>query len=123
MLMLVNGQFFITLWDELQVRAKRNTADVALAGGMSYEQVRDRTSSSVGSDEDGGILFDETISAYAARRKAAAEFLISAVVDSQTKAFKAYLSKPQWTTISNDATLSESNASKVSPLSRLLTHV
>lgn len=69
---------------------------------MSYDQVKDRTSAAVGSDEDGGVLFDETISAYSMRRKAAQDFLIAAVVDSHQKAFRPYLHKAQWTTINED---------------------
>lgn len=73
-----------------------------LAGGMTYEHVKDRTSSSVGSGEDGGVLFDETISAYSQRRKTAQEFLVSALVDSHQKVFRPYLQRTQWTTISAD---------------------
>ncbi len=69
---------------------------------MSYDQVKDRTSSAVGSEEDGGVLFDETIGAYALRRKTAQEFLVSAAVDSQHKAFRPYLQRAQWTTINED---------------------
>lgn len=69
---------------------------------MSYDQVKDRTSATVGSDEDGGVLFDETVEAYGLRRKAAQEFLVSAVADSHYKAFRPYLQRPQWTTINED---------------------
>ena len=69
---------------------------------MSYDHVRDRTSSCVGSEEDGGVLFDETISAYSMRRKRAQEFLVSAVNDSHHRAFRPYLQRAQWTTISDD---------------------
>ena len=34
---------------------------------MSYDHVKDRTSAAVGSEDGGGILFDETIAAYSAR--------------------------------------------------------
>ncbi len=69
---------------------------------MSYDQVRDRTSSAVGSEDDGGMLFDETIAAYSLRRKAAQEFLASAMTESHHKAFRPYLQRPQWTTIIED---------------------
>jgi len=69
---------------------------------MSYDQVKDRTSSAVGTEEDSGALFDETIAAYSARRKRAEEFLSEALVDSHRKIFRAYLSRPQWTTIADD---------------------
>lgn len=56
--------FFLELWDELQDRARRNTTGEGLAGPMSLEDVADRTSSNVGSEEDAGGLFDETAGAY-----------------------------------------------------------
>lgn len=69
---------------------------------MSHDDVKDRISSAVGSNGDTGILFDETIAAYGARRKTAEEYLVSALIDSHQKAFRLYLGKPQWTTISSD---------------------
>ena len=72
---------------------------------MSYEHVKDRTSSTVGLEEDGGILFDETIAAYSMRRQAAQGLLIAAVIDSHQKAFRPYFSRAQWTTIVDGATI------------------
>ncbi|TGJ87787.1 hypothetical protein E0Z10_g960 [Xylaria hypoxylon] len=103
-----NEEFFVTLWEELQARAHRNSDQETLAGGMSHEDVKDRISSAVGTDGDTGILFDETIAAYSSRRKAAEEYLVSALIDSHQKAFRPYLSKPQWTTISSDLNIDPS---------------
>ncbi|KAI0599764.1 RINT-1 family protein [Biscogniauxia sp. FL1348] len=97
-----NEEFFVTLWEQLQTRAKRRSYQGNLAGGMSQEDVKDRISSAVGTDEDGGILFDETIAAYSHRRRTAEEYLVSALIDSHQKAFRPYLTKPQWTTISSE---------------------
>lgn len=55
--------FFLDLWDELQDRARKNTGK-NLAGPLSVEDVAERTSSAVGSEEDTGALFDETAGAY-----------------------------------------------------------
>lgn len=96
-------QFFVTLWEQLQTRARRTDGDGDITSGMSYENVKDRTSADVGSDGDGGILFDETIAAYTNRRKSAEEYLVAALIDSNQKAFRPYLSKSQWTTISDDS--------------------
>ncbi|GAB1317546.1 TIP-1 family-domain-containing protein [Madurella fahalii] len=98
-----NEEFFVTLWEQLQARAKASEDQNNLAGGMSYDHVRDRTSAAVGSEEDNGVLFDETIAAYSQRRQRAQEFLSEALVDSHRKAFKAYLHRPQWSTIAEDA--------------------
>lgn len=97
-----NEEFFVELWDKLQARARGGDDQDNLAGGMSYDQVKDATSATVGTEEDGGILFDETIAAYSARRRAAREFLVDALKDSHSKAFRPYLTRPQWSTISDD---------------------
>ncbi|KAI0886545.1 TIP-1 family-domain-containing protein [Annulohypoxylon maeteangense] len=106
-----NEEFFVTLWDQLQTRAKRSHGDGDIASGMSYEDVKDKTSSVVGSDGDGGILFDETISAYTHRRKAAEEYLVSALNDSHQKAFRPYFTKAHWTTISDNTHVEASQLS------------
>ncbi|KAK4203504.1 putative RAD50-interacting protein 1 [Triangularia verruculosa] len=98
-----NEEFFITMWEQLQTRAKVTEDQSNLAGGMSYDHVRDRTSAAVGTENpDSGVLFDETISAYSQRRKRAQDFIAEALVDSHRKAFRAYLHRPQWSTISDD---------------------
>lgn len=50
-------------------------------------------------------IFDETVAAYAARRKAAEDLLVAALADSHAKAFRAYTQKVQWTTIGEAAVL------------------
>ncbi|KAK3305802.1 TIP-1 family-domain-containing protein [Chaetomium strumarium] len=97
-----NEEFFVALWEQLQARAKITEDQSNLVGGMSYEHVRDRTSSTVGTADDSGVLFDETIAAYGQRRKRAEEFLSEALIESQRKTFKAYLHRPQWSTIADD---------------------
>ncbi|TLD29102.1 hypothetical protein PspLS_03343 [Pyricularia sp. CBS 133598] len=97
-----NEEFFVVFWEELQARAKKTEDQENLAGGLSYDNVKDKTSASIGDDGDGGVIFDETIAAYSARRKAARDFLVSALVDSHQEAFRPYLKRTQWTTISDD---------------------
>lgn len=84
------------------MRAKQTNGDGNIATGMSYENVKDKTSADISSDGDSGILFDETIAAYARRRKAAEEYLVAALIDSHQKAFRPYFAKAHWTTISDD---------------------
>lgn len=95
-----NEEFFVTLWDELQSRATPSDGATKIAGEMSYEEVKDRTSNAVDSDNDEGFLFDETVRAYASRRKSAQAFLVSGLAKSHQDAFKAYSTRVQWTTIS-----------------------
>ncbi|CAJ2509430.1 Uu.00g144560.m01.CDS01 [Anthostomella pinea] len=97
-----NEEFFVTLWEELQARARKNSDQDDLAGGKSHDDVRDQVSSAVGSDGDSGTMFDEIIASYNNRRKTAEEYIVSALIDSHQKAFRPYLSKPQWTTITAD---------------------
>lgn len=106
-----NQELFVTMWERLQDRAKTSGNQENLAGGMSYEEVKDHTSSAVGSDRDGGVLFDETIAAFNQRKSRAREFLGEALVESHYKAFRAYVHKAQWTTITDDATEGELLAS------------
>ncbi|OLN96056.1 RAD50-interacting protein 1 [Colletotrichum chlorophyti] len=96
-----NEEFFVTLWDQLQGRANKEGEPSRMSGEMSYEEVKDRTSAAVGSDADDGVLFDETIAAYSLRRKTAQDFLVNALADSHYKAFRAYVTRTQWATISD----------------------
>ncbi|RYP33753.1 hypothetical protein DL767_004620 [Monosporascus sp. MG133] len=97
-----NEEFFVTLWEQLQSRARKSDDEDNLAGGMSHDHVKNRTSAAVGSDGDGGILFDETIAAYSNRRKIAEQYLVTALISSHQKAFRPYLVKPQWSSINGD---------------------
>ncbi|KAK0713099.1 TIP-1 family-domain-containing protein [Lasiosphaeria miniovina] len=110
-----NEEFFVTLWEQLQSRAKSRENQSNLAGEMSYDDVRDRTSSAVGTEEDGGVLFDETIAAYSQRRKRAQEFLSETLIESHRKVFKAYLHRPQWSTIVDDSSIDPYQLTAVTP--------
>jgi len=113
-----HAQFFVALWDQLQTRARAAENKSKLAGDLSYDHVKDRTSSTVGTEDDGGVLFDETIAAYRERRRRAQELLCAAIIESQRKAFRAYLQRPQWTTLGED--LGTSLQSSFSSCSSLL---
>lgn len=94
----------MSLWDELQARAAKRSSGASFTGNMSYDDVKGRTSSSVGIEEDGG-LFDETISAYSMRRKGAQDLLVRALDAAHSKALRGYVSRVQWTTIGDSALL------------------
>ncbi|KAI8154237.1 hypothetical protein K4K49_007823 [Colletotrichum sp. SAR 10_70] len=110
-----NEEFFVTLWDQLQSRATKDGEPSRMSGEMSYEEVKDRTSTAVGSDTDDGILFDETIAAYSLRRKTAQDFLVNALADSHYKAFRAYATRTQWTTISDSGSEVDPSQLAVTP--------
>ncbi|KAL1899167.1 hypothetical protein Sste5346_003089 [Sporothrix stenoceras] len=137
-----NEEFFVTLYDELETRSKKaeqaesaGTGNGQLGGGLSVNNVRERTSSSAADgsahkahgdgnmDEDN--LFDGTIQAFKQRRKAAQEFLVSTLADSHRKAFRPYVLRTQWTTVagngrgsvdeSSDASAANDSGAVVSP--------
>ncbi|KAK6206746.1 RINT-1 family protein [Colletotrichum tabaci] len=110
-----NEEFFVVLWDQLQGRATKEGETSRMSGEMSYEEVKDRTSAAVGSEGDDGVLFDETIAAYSLRRKTALDFLVSALADSHYKAFRAYSTRTQWTTISENGSEIDPSQLAVTP--------
>ena len=69
---------------------------------MSFDEVKDRTSSAMG--EDGG-LFDEMVVAYSQRRKVAQDLLVSALVESHAKTFRTYATRVQYTAVGDSSVL------------------
>lgn len=83
------------MWAELQKRARKRDAEDNLAGSMSYQDVKDSTSSAVGSDKDGAV-FDETTEAYIRLRSEAERLITEDIVSSVPKLFRNYTQKPAW---------------------------
>jgi hypothetical protein len=92
----------MSLWEELKGRVKQVDDHSNVVGGMSYKDVKDRTSSEIDSVSD-GTIFDETISSYSQRKESAQAFLISALAESHQTAFRPYLSKAQWAIVDGDS--------------------
>ncbi|CAK7236135.1 hypothetical protein SBRCBS47491_009533 [Sporothrix bragantina] len=141
-----NEEFFVALWDELEMRSKQAEQaerggagggnGAQLGGGLSVSHVRERMSSSglvegSGGHGDGNMdednLFDGTIQSFKLRRKAAQDFLISTLADSHRKAFRPYALRTHWTTVagsggsgsgSDDST---SNSATVNPADLAIT--
>ncbi|KAL8376756.1 hypothetical protein RB595_007737 [Gaeumannomyces hyphopodioides] len=110
-----NEEFFIVFWQELQGRAKKKEGQESIAGGLSFDDVKERTSAAVGSDGDGAVIFDEIIAAYSARRKAALSLIVSSLADAHYTAFRPYLRLGQWTTISDDPSQADPSQLAISP--------
>ncbi|KLU84774.1 RINT-1 family protein [Magnaporthiopsis poae ATCC 64411] len=112
-----NEEFFVVFWQELQDRAKKKEGQESIAGGLSFEDVKERTSAAVGSDGDGAgaVIFDEIIAAYSARRKAALKLIVSSLADAHYTAFRPYLRLGQWTTISDDPSQADPSQLAISP--------
>ena len=93
--------FFLELWDELQDRARRNTGERNLAGPMSVEHVAERTSSTVGSEEDTGALFDETAGSYRQLRVRTEDVLQDKLIASLRDALRPYARINPWSSLSS----------------------
>lgn len=117
-------QFFVVLWEDLQTRDAQRSKRNSAASGIAPDSILGRVPSHLSDNgsSDGGI-FDETVSAYSSRRKAAEQLLVNALVDSHAKAFRAYASKVQWTTVGDAAVLGTLTITLSScPCQRLTSH-
>lgn len=95
--------FFLELWDELQDRARRNTGGKNLAGPLSVEDVAERTSSTVGSHEDSGALFDETAGAYKRLRIRTEGIIQDTLIQSMRESIRPYGRINPWSSLSADS--------------------
>ena len=92
--------FFLELWDELQDRARRNTGEKRLTGAISIEHVAQRISSTVGSEEDIGALFDETAGAYRQLRVQTEDALQDKLIVNIRNALRPYGRINPWSSLS-----------------------
>lgn len=67
------------------------------------DDIKERTVAAVDGGDENGAIFDETIAAYTNRRKAGEELLVGALVESHSKALRAYTHNVQWTTVGESA--------------------
>ena len=100
--LLTASKFFVELWDELQIKAKKKDLGDNLASPISYTDVKNITSASVGSDEDGAV-FDETITAFQKRRDHSECLMVEAIKYAFPSILRPYLNKPQWLTVDEEA--------------------
>ncbi|KFG82286.1 RINT-1 family protein [Metarhizium anisopliae] len=109
-------EFFVVLWEDLQTRDAQRSKRNSAASGIAPDSILGRVPSHLSDNcsSDGGI-FDETVSAYSSRRKAAEQLLVNALVDSHAKAFRAYASKVQWTTVGDAAVLDDPSQFSITP--------
>ena len=97
--------FFLDLWDELQDRARRSTGK-NIAGPLSVEDVAERTSSTVGSEEDSGALFDETAGAYRRLRIRTEVVVQDMLIHSLRESLRPYGRINPWSSLSTEASSS-----------------
>ncbi|RFU80581.1 rint-1 family [Trichoderma arundinaceum] len=100
-------EFFVILWDQLHRRESRQikpqgSAIASVVG--SGDDIKERTVAAVDGGDENGAIFDETIVAYTNRRKAGEELLVGALIESHSKALRAYTHNVQWTTVGESAT-------------------
>jgi RAD50-interacting protein 1 len=99
-------QFFVDVWEQLQERAKVTSTTDRLVGSMSYTEVKDCISDAVGSNEEGSV-FDVTIEGYQRITKSAESLITQAIKYSFPASFKAYITKPEWTTVGDESSSSK----------------
>ncbi|KAL7938803.1 TIP-1 family domain-containing protein [Trichoderma chlorosporum] len=111
-------EFFVILWDQLHKRESRQiklpSSSIANVVGHG-DDIKERTVAAVDGGDENGAIFDETIAAYTNRRKAGEELLVGALVESHSKALRAYTHNVQWTTVGESATLDDSSALSITP--------
>ena len=101
--------FFLELWEELQERARKNGRGKGGVGPMSIEDVADRTSSAVGSDEESGALFDETAGAYRRLRIRTEGIIQDTLIHSVREALRSYARINPWPSLSSDSSTDPSS--------------
>ncbi|PNY29804.1 RAD50-interacting protein 1 [Tolypocladium capitatum] len=107
-------EFFAILWEELQARDTQRNQQGSLVDTVERDDIKGHVPRGLGDGENDGI-FDETVAAYAMRRKGAEELLIGALADSHSKAFRAYLNHVQWTTVGEAAVLDDPLQLSITP--------
>ncbi|TFB07075.1 RAD50-interacting protein 1 [Trichoderma ghanense] len=111
-------EFFVILWDQLHRRESRQirpqTSTIASVVGAG-DDLKERTVAAVDEGDENGAIFDETIAAYTNRRKAGEGLLVGALVESHSKALRAYTHNVQWTTVGESATPDDSSALSITP--------
>ena len=71
---------------------------------MSYTEVKDSTSSAVGSETEGSV-FDVTVTGYGRLRTKAEDFMIKAIKSNHQTSFRHYFTRARWTTVGDDSTV------------------
>ena len=95
--------FFIDLWDELQQRATSKAGPTSPdIGDMTLEGVARRTSRAVGSEEESGALFDETVGAYHRLRTRTEEIIQEKMAQDARESLRPYLRLTSWAYVASD---------------------
>lgn len=80
--------------------SKKGRGNSNLAGPLSYAFVKDRTSPHMDDfDNKEATLFDRSVNSFRDRKDEAELLIKEAITSALPKVFKAYTTKPQWTTI------------------------
>lgn len=77
---------------------------------MSFDEVKEKTSSAIGETHENGAIFDEMIAAYSRRRDAAQNLLIIALENSHNSCFRNYTINAKFTTVGDMSTIGKSSS-------------
>ena len=103
--------FFIELYDEIQFRIRKNVGSgMKLAGDMSVQDVAERTSSAIASEEESGALFDETAGHYRRLRIRAESLVQDMLIHNIRESLRPYSRINPWSSLASDLVGSSSLA-------------
>ncbi|KAF2835919.1 hypothetical protein M501DRAFT_941214 [Patellaria atrata CBS 101060] len=111
--------FFLELWDELQDRARNSSRNNQnISRNLNLEEVAEKTSSSLGSDEDTGALFDSTATAYKGLRIRTEKIIVDNLAYNVAEALRPYRSSNPWSTLTTPP--STATSANLDPLLKYL---
>ena len=103
--------FFLELYDEMQHRMRRNAGSgKGLAGDMSAEDIVERTSRAIGSQDDSGALFDETADHYRRLRIRTEALLQDMLIHDISESLRQYGRINSWSSLTCEPAPSSSLA-------------
>ncbi|KAF2200617.1 RINT-1 family protein-like protein [Delitschia confertaspora ATCC 74209] len=111
--------FFLDIWDELHHRARQ----ASNIGSMTVDEVAGRTSNAVGSDAEGGGLFDETAGWYSRLRIRSEKIITDTINNNVREALRPYRNINPWTTLSGPSVSAAATPSPTAELDAVVTYL
>ncbi|KAF2747498.1 RINT-1 family protein-like protein [Sporormia fimetaria CBS 119925] len=111
--------FFLDIWEELNERSRQAKS----IGNMSVADIAERTSSTVGSDEEGGALFDETAGSYSKLRERSEQIITDTLNNNVRLTLRAYRQINPWATLTGSSASPGATLSPTAELDPLLVYL
>ena len=97
-----NQDFFLDIFLELKERVNKTSDpnESNIAGSMSFAEVKESMSDTLGTNDNLGSVFDASITSYKERLlEPSAELLVQAFKYNFSPLFRPYVTRAQWTTV------------------------